>query len=98
MSSLANARLAFIGLRCAIARFTFQALTFQMLIQAAIELARMLGRLLQLALTSRAANCRAQPLRFGVGMLRNEGGERLVVVKQPVAPCLCPVHQRHGDA
>ena len=72
--------------------------TLQMLIQAAVELPRMLWRLLQLPLTSRAANCRAQPLRFRVGMLGNEGGERVVVVKQPVAPCLGPVHQRHCGA
>ena len=69
-----------------------------MLIQAAVELARMLWRLLHFPLTPSAANCRAEPLRFRIGMLGNEGGERFVVVKQPVAPCLGPVHQRHCGA
>ena len=72
--------------------------TLQMPIQAAVKLARMLRRLLQFPLAPRRANRRAQPLCFSVRMLGDEGRQCVVVVKQPVAPRLGPVHQRHCGA
>ena len=66
--------------------------------QTTVELARMLGRLLQLSLAPRGANCRPKPLRFGVRMLCNKRSQRVIVVEQPVAPCLGLMHQRHRGA
>ena len=94
MSSLADARLAFIGLRSAIAQLMFQVPTTSADTKAAIELARMLRRLLQLALNAARRELRSATTALASGLLRNEGSECFVVVKQSVAPCLGPLLQQ----
>ncbi len=85
-------------MRGAIAQFIFQVPTLDMKMQATVELARMLWRLLQLSLAPCGPNCRPKPLRLGVGMLFNKGGQRVIVFEQPVAPCFGLMHQRHRSA
>ena len=63
--------------------------------QPAVELARVLWGLLQLALAARRANRRAQPLDFGVRMLGMKSVSASIVVEQSVAPRLGAMHQRH---
>ena len=67
-------------------------------VRATVQLACMLGWLPQLSLAPRGANSRPKPLRFSTGILCNESSQRIIVVDQPVAPCLGLMHQRHRSA